>query len=269
MGLSETTSELDNEFYRLNSLFIFNGNYPALFGVEITNDYLPGSSLRYMNLMRNASASAGMEKLSALFSNQLISIFGQDYANYGGKADRVVYEHPDLGALLVLVPDPMPKAYLSRPICVNSPEESLKGVLNNSFDFRNTAIVECGPASAAVSSGDAESANSAELGQAILLKRDPEYVSVEVDSVREGSVLVLTDAFYTGWTASIDGTPAEILPANHVVRGVMVPRGKHLVEFRYRTPGLIPAAGVSLLTLILGGAAGLGLALFRRRREVS
>ena len=264
MSLAVTNPELNNELYRINLLFLFSGNYPALFNIEMSRNYLPGSSRRYKNLMKSASASDGMEKIAPLFSNQLISIFGRDYANYGGRADRVIYEHPDLGALLVLVPDPMPKAYLSRPICVKTPEESLKGVLDSSFDFRNTSIIECGAGGRPAASVSDDADNSAELGQTKLIKRDPEYVTVEVDSIRDGNVLVLTDAYYSGWTATIDGSPVEILPANHAVRGVMVPQGKHIVEFKYRTPGLIPAAIVSLGTLILGVLTSF---IFRWRRR--
>jgi hypothetical protein len=66
--------------------------------------------------------------------------------------------------------------------------------------------------------------------------------------------LLLSDTYYPGWQAFVDGGPAEILRANYVFRAVALVPGKHLVEFRYRPQSL--AAGfalsmIALLTLLL------------------
>jgi hypothetical protein len=45
--------------------------------------------------------------------------------------------------------------------------------------------------------------------------------------------LFLSDAFYPGWVATIDGAPAEILRANIMFRAVALPEGEHTIEFRY------------------------------------
>lgn len=45
--------------------------------------------------------------------------------------------------------------------------------------------------------------------------------------------LLLTDAFYPGWAATVNGAPAEILRANIMFRAVALPEGEHTVEFRY------------------------------------
>ena len=45
--------------------------------------------------------------------------------------------------------------------------------------------------------------------------------------------LVLTDTYYPGWQATVDGTPVEILPANHAFRAVPLDSGEHRVVFEY------------------------------------
>ena len=58
----------------------------------------------------------------------------------------------------------------------------------------------------------------------------PERVSVTADGP---GTLLLTDAFYPGWTATVDGAPAPIQRADVMFRGVLLPAGQHQVEFSY------------------------------------
>lgn len=64
-----------------------------------------------------------------------------------------------------------------------------------------------------------------------------------------GGLVVLHDAFAPGWTATIDGKPADVLPVNVLSRGVVVPPGQHRVEMRYMPPGLIMGFVISLILL--------------------
>ncbi|MFY0521669.1 YfhO family protein [Archangium gephyra] len=80
---------------------------------------------------------------------------------------------------------------------------------------------------------------------------------------RTPAALVLNDAFYDGWSATLDGQPTPVLPANLAVRGVRVPAGTHRVSFTYRTPRLGLGALLSLGTL---GLLGLAVLVERRRR---
>ena len=81
----------------------------------------------------------------------------------------------------------------------------------------------------------------------------PERVELEVRS-ETGGALVLADAFYSGWRATVDGEKAQLLPANAAARALLLPAGAHHVELAFRTPGLRPAVAVALLTLALGAA---------------
>ncbi|HEY4721936.1 MAG TPA: YfhO family protein, partial [Anaerolineae bacterium] len=60
----------------------------------------------------------------------------------------------------------------------------------------------------------------------------PEYAAIDVDAAQDG-YLVLTDAYYPGWTATIDGQPTNIERADVMFRAVKVPAGPHRVELRY------------------------------------
>ena len=58
-------------------------------------------------------------------------------------------------------------------------------------------------------------------------------VSMQV-AVKNRSVLVLSDSWYPGWTASVDGHKQPIFRANFLFRGVFLEPGAHRVEFEYR-----------------------------------
>lgn len=62
-------------------------------------------------------------------------------------------------------------------------------------------------------------------------------VEITVDSPR-ASILVCSESNMSGWTATVDGRPARILPANYAFRGVEVPAGPHTIRLCYRAPGL-------------------------------
>ncbi len=80
----------------------------------------------------------------------------------------------------------------------------------------------------------------------------PNYVRINVSLNCRGMV-ILTDTWFPGWHAAVDGTPAQIHEAYGGVRGVVVDGGEHMVELRYR-PGSVTLG--ALMTLAAGLIAG-------------
>lgn len=82
------------------------------------------------------------------------------------------------------------------------------------------------------------------------------------------ALLVLSDSFYPGWTATVDGRPAAIKAVNGLFRGVVTPAGEHEVIFTFEPTGwrtgLFLAAAGALLMAITGGA---GITLMVRQRH--
>ena len=85
----------------------------------------------------------------------------------------------------------------------------------------------------------------------------PERVVIRARSDRPG-LLVLKDAYYPGWRATVNGEPVEVYPTNALFRGVYVPAGESEVIFRYsphtwRTGLWISLAGAALWLLLALG----------------
>ncbi len=76
-------------------------------------------------------------------------------------------------------------------------------------------------------------AAEAQAGEGVTLVdyRD-ERQSYRVQATETG-LLVIADAWYPGWRATVDGQPAEILKANLLYRAVRIEPGDHEVVFEY------------------------------------
>ncbi len=57
-------------------------------------------------------------------------------------------------------------------------------------------------------------------------------VEIEIDAPQDG-YLILTDTFYPGWQATVDGTPTKISPALHAFRAVTITQGKHIIQYSF------------------------------------
>lgn len=81
-------------------------------------------------------------------------------------------------------------------------------------------------------------------------------VTITLDGVSKG-ILVLADAFFPGWKATIDGAPAGVLAVDALYRGVEIPEGAKEVVFVYDPPlvkiGMI-ASAIALAALLVSVA---------------
>ena len=91
-----------------------------------------------------------------------------------------------------------------------------------------------------------------------LLAYEPNKLTYEVSSDK-GGVLVFSEVYYPGWTATIDGQPAELGRVNYILRALRVPAGKHQVKLAFfpksvdTTETIAYVAYVVLLLIIVGG----------------
>lgn len=121
------------------------------------------------------------------------------------------------------------------------------------FDPESQAVVE-GPQSAIGSlEADALPPGAPRRATAIV-SYGPDRVVVHVGAGAPG-LLVLTDTFYPGWRATVNGHSLAVRPADVTFRGVPVSSGETTVVFQYAPPQETLAWGlVALAVLALAGA---------------
>ena len=91
---------------------------------------------------------------------------------------------------------------------------------------------------------------------------DDNGVSLEAESPAEG-ILVLSEVFYPGWRATVDGAETEIMRTDYNLRGIVLPGGRHRVEFRFVPPPFVTGAWITAAALCVCVA---GIVIPRRRR---
>ncbi len=106
----------------------------------------------------------------------------------------------------------------------------------------------------------------AQLGEAVaqdtlsvvrIKSYEPNQVSYEVESGK-GGVIVFSEIYYPGWTATVDGVEQELGRVDYVLRALQVKPGKHEVVLSFfpktitRTETIAYVALVILLLLVIG-----------------
>jgi hypothetical protein len=143
---------------------------------------------------------------------------------------------------------------------VTTDQETARRLLDFSFDPDREILLRDAPDSVHPTVDEiGEAAPGAGAARAAVTHEDSRELVVETEAPADG-FLLLADTFYPGWTAAVDGTPTPIYRANHSVRGIQLPKGRHEVRFTYQAPGFarglqITLVAVSTLLFWAGGAA--------------
>jgi hypothetical protein len=81
-------------------------------------------------------------------------------------------------------------------------------------------------------------------------KQNPNQLVAEFEA-GEGGWLVVSDVWYPGWRAWVDGVETQILHANYLFRAVELTPGNHQVVFAYRPLSFYAGVVISLVTLFI------------------
>jgi len=148
--------------------------------------------------------------------------------------------------------DVVPRAHIVHVTeVIDDDDLTLQAMADPAFDPAERAILAAGWA---LDPGGRSPTGSA--GDSVQVRTyAPEEIVVETRSDETG-YLVLSDAWYPGWRATVDGVPARIERANLAFRAVFLPKGSHIVRFVYRPISFYAGLGISGLTLasLLGAA---------------
>ncbi len=142
----------------------------------------------------------------------------------------------------------MPRAYVVGGVeAFGDHETVLAALMNHPFDPWEVALVDqaCAQGDAF---GDLRPARvEHEIKQ---LRYGQNRLEIDLHSASSG-MLVVSDTYYPGWHATVNGQEVPILRANGLFRGVRVPAGDSTVTMVYRPTSLTVGIAISLGTLVV------------------
>ena len=223
---------------RIAGIASVRADWPTVYGLrDVRGSDAPLPSLRFFRLWRlmdPASNPYGLETLTEL-SPRILGLLGARWLllppgaqarlpglrrTYEG-ADATIYENRLVA----------PRAFVARTTRIASgAAEEFATLEEPQFDPRREATVRAGELGGAPPTG-------ASGGAARVVRENNTSVTLRATLADRGLV-VLGDTWAPGWSVQVDGRQAHALPANAVLRGVVVPAGAHEIAWRYRVPGL-------------------------------
>ena len=160
------------------------------------------------------------------------------------EAEGLVPDAPieELGLVRYRLADPLPRAYLVDRVEVDPDSVAVlnRFVAGGEDPHRIAYVAEGRPLRGPGTAG---------AGRIRWLEGNNHSVRLEVDAPAP-ALLVLTDSWYPGWTATVDGRSTPIARVNWRFRGVYLEPGAHLVRFDYRPRGIVAGAAVSAVGLL-------------------
>jgi hypothetical protein len=231
---------------------------PGLFRVEVDHAAYAPNFGDLHGIQESAGYLASITKIFGRYD-----VFMPDFMRLAGvrysispkpkRSDyRQVFSGVD-GLNIYELPDAFPRAFLtSKAEKLNDSRKADEWLHRPEFHARTQTFV----------TGDAPKLGGCEdPGSARVEQYSSSSIRIVADA-RCKSMVVLTDTFYPGWKATVDGRDAGIYDAYAVFRGVVIEPGSHIVEFRYRPSSVILGASLTGLGLLLV----LGLCVWERRR---
>ena len=142
---------------------------------------------------------------------------------------------------------PIPRAYVVHKARIISDREKILHELGEHFDFAREVILEKKPGVTLP-----EKMVAGQITRVELMSSLPREVVIRA-TLPDAGVLVLSDVYYPGWMAYVDGQRNEILRANYAFRAVALDAGAHMVTFRYESRSFALGARITLGALAILG----------------
>jgi len=144
---------------------------------------------------------------------------------------------------------------------VNTPDEEIDAL--EKFEPGYTAVIDVNQFKIQNDKFDTS------LATITLKEIKPDYLKYTSVSSSE-KLAVFSEIYYpVGWTATIDGKPADILRANYVLRAMYVPAGNHTIEMKFDLPSYHTGNSISLVCsfLLISGAFGIIFLEIRKSKK--
>jgi len=220
-----------NALYDTRDLAVYLRSVPGEKRLEINDKDVPFSFGDWYQIPAAHAMTASMltatSELGGWWDDRLVRMYGMNYAvsrapTRGSQQERFTGKS---GIKIWHMADTFPRAWTVHQTVVAPNDSAGRDMVRSpDLDLRKTAVMAKTQPSLAQCGGEDRVTGFYE---------NPSQVWVNVEMACQG-LLIVSDNWYPGWRAEVDGRAAEIWKVNTVIRGVVVNAGKHTVAMRYR-----------------------------------
>jgi hypothetical protein len=233
-----------NVLSRDNDVAAFLKSRPAPFRVDVKEDDVPYNFgdwygiESYMGYV--SSAPQAFIKVQGL--DRTHDLFNVRYyiARQAPRAGLAEIFSSAAGIKVFEIPTAMPRTWSAHETFPIHNLDELGPHLNHpSVDFNRTVLLM----------GDLPPLENCTGDQVRLIRHDVERSTLDVDMNCRGMV-VLADGYSKDWIATVDGQRAPVYAAYATIRGVVVDRGHHQIDMRYRPISVYIGGSLTALSLL-------------------
>lgn len=175
-------------------------------------------------------------KLASLANVKYLVVFTKDLEDFD---DQYKLVFTDKSVSVLEDQNVLPRAFLTYSWEGASKEEALNKILN----FQDLEKIYIQDLDIPVSQGSSEGKI---LNSQITVNRKLFEVDINADAM-----LFVSDTYYPGWNAYIDGNKTKIYQTDIAFQSVFVPEGKHKIEFIYQPESFNKGLFISVVSLIV------------------
>ncbi len=205
------------------------------------------------------SAASGAFRPTAGVASPVFDLLGIRYVmrtpGSPSPAPHLVLEYQGPDAVVYRNDRALPRAFLvSRTRTCLDDAATLRLLQQGALDVKQEVVI-------AGCDGVPPAGGPAEAGSVEIRRYAPDHVVLDATTA-VAAYLVLADAWFPGWQVRVDGAEQTLWRADHALRAVWLPPGRHRVEFSYAPASFRVGLLVSALTALV--VAGLLWAPGRR-----
>jgi hypothetical protein len=135
----------------------------------------------------------------------------------------------------------LPRAFITHRTEIISRSQMISRLLDPRFNMTSTILVETGHSQIFPEEPSYNESTS-------ITYYGPTDMRITVNTGADGYLFV-SDQYFEGWQAGVDGHTTEILRANYVFRAIRIQSGRHIVSLTYRPLSLLYGSVISVLSI--------------------
>ncbi len=248
----------DKSKFRIADFTSQAANLPAFYKLETVGGYHAAKLRIYQDLLDVADQGSTSQVTNPFLWNILNVKYIIANQQLGGMPP--IYQSPQTGAFVYLNPQHVQRAFFVDSFAIASQLDILNNLKEGNFEPRDFAYLEKQPT--------AQIEPRSENAKVEITKYENEYIKLEAETDAT-NLLVLSEIFYpVSWKAYVNGKETEIYKTNFALRSIVVPPGKHTIEFKFTSKGFeqgkLLSTSLNIVTMLL---LALGIFLEWKRRK--